>query len=244
MRTVLVTGSAKRLGKCLISHFAEMGDCVWVHYQHSKSAAEELVSKLIEQGADACAVQADISKKEAVLEMMSQIEERSGRIDVLVNNVGLYLCGDLLNYSTDDFERTIQTNLMGAYYCMQEAIKLMPNGGSIINIGYSGLLSIAAHPDNAAYVISKLGLLSLTKSYAVALGPKQIRCNMVSPGQLDNSVDLPANFDEVAPLKRAGTTDDIAKIVVFLCSEQASYITGQNIDVAGGYMLELKDHLA
>jgi NAD(P)-dependent dehydrogenase (short-subunit alcohol dehydrogenase family) len=243
MRTVLVTGSAKRLGECLVSHFAEMGDCVWVHYQHSRSAAEELVSKIKKNGAESYSVQADIRRKEAVVEMMGQIEKHSGRLDVLVNNVGVYLCGDLLGYSTDDFENTIQTNLIGAYYCMNEAIKIMPKGGSIINIGYSGLNSIAAHPNNAAYVASKLGLLSLTKSYAVALGPKEIRCNMVSPGQLDNSVDLPENFDDLSPLGRPGSPDDIAKTVAFLCSEQANYVTGQNIDVAGGYMLELQDHL-
>lgn len=240
MRNVLVTGSAKRLGKCISQHFAELGDRVWIHYNHSETEAQELAAALRAQGATAACIQADIGQRESVERLFQQI----GPLDILVNNVGLYICGDLLTYSTADFEQSIQTNLLGAYYCIQNALAQMPAGGSIINIGYSGLASLAAHPDSAAYVISKLGLLSLTKSYAVALGPKGIRCNMVSPGQLNNSVDLPANFAQLAPLKRAGTPEDIAQLVAFLCSDKASYITGQNIDVAGGYMLELQDHLS
>ena len=243
MRNVLVTGSAKRVGKCIQQHFAALGDRVWIHYNHSESAAQALVAELKADGITADCIQANISQRDEVDRMFEQIHSTSGPLDVLVNNVGLYLCGDLLEYPEADFEQTIQTNLLGAYYCIQSALTQMRSGANIINIGYSGLSSLAAQPDSAAYVISKLGLLSLTKSYAVALGPKGIRCNMVSPGQVNNSVALPEGFDQMAPLKRAGTPDDIAQLVTFLCSDKASYITGQNIDVAGGYMLELQDHL-
>ena len=106
---------------------------------------------------------------------------------MLVNNVGLYLCGDLLDPESD-FEQTIQTNLLGAYYCIR-APDADDAGANIINIGYSGLSSLAAQPDSAAYLISKLGLLSLTKSYAVALGPKGIDATW-SRRPLNNSVDL------------------------------------------------------
>ena len=92
--------------------------------------------------------------------MFEQIHNSSGPLDVLVNNVGLYLCGDLLDYKESDFEQTIQTNLMGAYYCIQSAPTQMKSGGNIINIGYSGLSSLAAQPDSAAYLISKLTALA------------------------------------------------------------------------------------
>ena len=114
-------------------------------------------------------------------------------------------------------------------------------GHQLLILGYSGISSLVAHPHNTAYSISKLGLLSLTKSYAHELGNKGIRVNMISPGQLDNLIDLPENFDNQVPLGRAGTIQDISNTMLFLISDQASYITGQNIDVAGGYMMKLED---
>jgi 3-oxoacyl-[acyl-carrier protein] reductase len=243
MRIVLVTGSARRLGKCFIKRFAEAGDKVWVHYRSSEKEAKALVTELTSEGYSARCLYADVSIREDVSKMMSIIKEEDGHLDVLINNVGLYICGDILTYSIAHFEQTIQSNLLGAYYCIHDALQIMNDGGSIINIGYSGLNAQAAHTYNTAYVVSKLGLSSLTKSYASALGDRQIRCNMISPGQLNNSVDLPKNIESLVPLGRAGTPDDIANLAVFLCSNEASYITGQNIDVAGGYMLKLQDHL-
>ena len=240
-KVALVTGSSKRVGRQLILALSEAGYDVWIHYHTSKQAATELASMIRKQHRIAHCLEGDIRKKEDVQNMVQRIQECSGRLDVLINNIGEYNCGPLLTYSVEDFESTIQSNLMGSFYMIHYALPLLQEGASIVNLGYSGISSLVAHPNNTAYSISKLGLLSLTKSYAHELGHKKIRVNMISPGQLDNSVDLPQNFDQQVPLGRAGTVHDISNLVLFLISEAASYITGQNIDVAGGYMMKLED---
>jgi NAD(P)-dependent dehydrogenase (short-subunit alcohol dehydrogenase family) len=134
----------------------------------------------------------------------------------------------------------MRTNLDGTFHCSQLAIPLMNHGGSIVNLGYVGISSMAGTTRTAAYSVTKAGILMLTRSLALELAPKGIRVNMVSPGQLDNSVDLPEDYARRIPLGRPGTSQEIAELVAFLASEQAAYITGQNIDVAGGLMLALR----
>ena len=239
----LVTGSAKRLGKHLVQTLSKDGAAVWIHYRNSEQDALRVQAQISAAGGIAHTVQADVAVRAEVDAMFEQIRQQSGRLDILINNVGEYKCGPLLDYSIDDFESALQTNLLGSLYCTKAALSLMSSGASIINIGYSGLNAVAAHTVNTAYTISKLGLLSLTKAYAVELAPMGIRVNMVSPGQLSNSVDLPADIGSKIPAGRAGEINDVANVVRFLISENAGYVTGQNIDVAGGYMLQLKDWL-
>ena len=240
-KVALVTGSSKRVGRQLIIELSAAGYDVWIHYNTSQREAHALRDSLQKNGSTAHCVSGDIRKKEDVQNMIQIIQNTSGRLDILINNIGEYKCAPLLEYPVTDFESTIQSNLLGSFYMIHYALPLLQNGASIINLGYSGISSMVAHPYNAAYSISKLGLLSLTKSYAHELGHRRIRVNMISPGQLDNSIDLPENFDIQVPLGRAGTVQDISNTMLFLISEKASYITGQNIDVAGGYMMKLQD---
>ena len=146
----------------------------------------------------------------------------------------------LLEYPVADFESTIQSNLLGSFYMIHYALPLLQNGASIINLGYSrNLLSGRSSSQcRLQYIQTRLALPC--KSYAHELGQK-IRVNMISPGQLDNSIDLPENFDNQVPLGRAGFIQRYIKHNAVLISDQASYITGQNIDVAGGYMMKLED---
>ena len=128
-------------------------------------------------------------------------------------------------------------NLSGAYYCCFHALRLMPSSGNIINIGMAGLEGARANVLGADYFVSKIGLLALTRSLAAAYAERNIRVNMVSPGQLDNSVDLPPpdEIGRTVPLGRAGALDEVAQAVAYLLD--ATYVTGVNIDVAGGYRL-------
>ena len=237
----LVTGSAKRVGKQLILTLSESNYDVWIHYKSSEKEAFELRDSIRKKGRVAHCIQGDIRDKKQVQNIIQSIKRISGRLDVLVNNIGEYKCAPLLEYPVEDFESTIQSNLLGSFYMIHYALPIFQRGGSIINLGYSGISSLVAHPHNTAYSISKLGLLSLTKSYAYELGSRGIRVNMISPGQLENSVDLPENFDQQVPLGRVGHVKDISNTLLFLINECASYITGQNIDVAGGYMMKLED---
>ena len=129
------------------------------------------------------------------------------------------------------------------YYMIQELHPLFnQEGGSIINIGYTGINSLAASKEATAYSISKTGLYILNRSYAVALAEKNIRVNMISPGHLQNSIDLPKDIKTSIPLGRPGKPKDILNLVDFIISSNATYITGQNIEVAGGYMMSLNTH--
>jgi 3-oxoacyl-[acyl-carrier protein] reductase len=241
-KVALVTGSAKRLGRELALRLGSGGYFTWVHYLASRAEAEAVLAEIRSGGGDGALIKGDMGRKRDVAAMAAKLARVSGRLDVLVNNVGIYRTGDLLEYPGDDFEATLQTNLVGAYRLIQLALPLFPAaGGSIINIGYSGVGSLAASMHNTAYLISKTGLLVLTKSLAQALGPRHIRVNMVSPGILDNSVELPKRPREYIPLGRLGGCGDICDAVAFLAGGQAGYITGVNLDVAGGYMLGLKE---
>ncbi len=239
-KVALVTGSAKRLGKALALRLAGAGYFTWVHYLSSKSEAEAVLALIHSKGGRGALVQADVAVADEVRALVEKIRMQSGRLDVLVNNVGIYRTGSLLEYSIEDFAATLQTNLVAAFHLSQSCLPLFPKaGGSIVNIGYAGIESQVASVHNTAYLISKNGLLVLTKSLAQALGPRAIRVNMVSPGILDNSVELPQHPKDHIPLERLGKCEDICDAVDFLVGERAGYVTGVNLDVAGGYMLKL-----
>lgn len=243
MKTALVTGSARRLGRALVESLARRGFTVWVHYRSSDDEARQVANAIEAAGGRAHLVGGDIGQASDVERMVAEVRARSGRLDLLVNNVGQYPTGSLLDLRPAHFADTLQTNLTGAYQLIHHSLPLFPaEGGCIVNIGYSGIEALGSSPMNTAYTISKTGLLVLTRSYAELLGPRNIRVNMVSPGQLDNSVDIPEDFAEHVPLGRPGSVRDIVQAVQFLVGDEASYITGQNLEVAGGYMLGVKDY--
>jgi len=241
-KVALVTGSAKRLGRAIAQRLAAEGYFTWVHYLSSRTEAAEALAAIRAAGGDGALVKGDVASSKDVAAMAERVRKVSGRLDLLVNNVGVYLTGDLPAYSVRDFTVTLRTNVVGAFDLIQSMLGLFPSaGGNIVNIGYSGVGSLAASTHNTAYLISKTGLLVLTKSLAQSLGPQGIRVNMVSPGILDNSVELPRRPRDYVPMKRLGRCADVAEAVAFLASPRAAYITGVNLDVAGGYMLGLKE---
>jgi 3-oxoacyl-[acyl-carrier protein] reductase len=234
-RVALITGAAKRLGRHLAGHLAGKGFHVLINYQSSQQEADALVSEVQQAGGSARAVRADISAKGQVADMFADLTQREGSLDLLINNVGNYTPGPIQDLSPDMWDECISANLSGAYYCCYEARTLLEaTGGQIVNIGYAGLDLNPATPGAVAYQVSKVGLLSMTRSLAVALAPS-VRVNMLSPGQLDDSIDLPSDLASAIPLGRAGSHEDIASALDFLLD--ASYVTGQNLDVAGGYRL-------
>jgi NAD(P)-dependent dehydrogenase (short-subunit alcohol dehydrogenase family) len=241
-KVALVTGSAKRLGREIALRLAAEGHFTWVHYLNSRAEAAETLAAIEAAGGSGALCRGDVASRKDVAAIASRIRGESGRLDVLVNNVGIYRTGDLERFAVEDFSATLQTNLIGTFDLIRRAQELFPaGGGSIVNIGYSGVGSLAGSTHNTAYLISKTGLLVLTKSLAQALGPRGIRVNMVSPGILDNSVELPRRPRDYVPLGRLGRCADVADAVAFLASEKASYVTGVNLDVAGGYMLGLRE---
>jgi len=234
----LVTGGAKRLGAQLCLKLAAAGWDLVVNYRKSEDAALNLVDRLGRLGAQARPTRADVSQAADVSAMFDSVRATEGRLDLLVNNVGNYEPKPLTELSVEDWDSCIAANLSGAFYCCREATALLKaSRGQIINLGYAGVDALVGNPDATAYQVSKSGLLVLTKSLAAALAP-EVRANMLSPGQLENSIDLPQDLEATLPIGRAGRLDEVADALLWLIA--ADYVTGVNIDVAGGYRLALR----
>ena len=244
-RVALVTGAAKRTGRGLALALAGAGADVVVHYGRSRQEAGSAVAEIAALGRRGIAIQADLGQPGEAERLIATALERAGRLDVLVNNVGNYPLGDPLGLTPDEFRATLETNLTAPYALIRAAQPALAASGSghVINLGYAGVEHLAANTRAMAYQISKAGLLVLTRSLAQALGPAGIRVNMISPGHIDNSVDLPADIRRHVPLGRPARVDDIAGALLFLLSPAGAYITGANLEVAGGYRLSLADTL-
>ncbi len=243
-KAYLITGAAKRLGKDLAEQLPRAGDTVFVHYNNSEKEALSLCHDLSKRKIKAHALKANIRLEKQCEDLVKQLKAKGGKLDVLINNVGNYSTGNLLEFSPKQFKSILEANLMGSYYLMHFCQDLISKGGSIINLGYTGLLGTLADVHSTAYTISKTGLLILTKSYAELLGPRKINVNMLSPGQLENSVDLPRNLKDWIPMGKAGTSSEISNMIKYLVSPKGKYITGQNIEISGGYMMSLSSHLS
>lgn len=230
-RVALVTGAARRLGAHLARRLARRGFHVLVHHRASVDGAEATVRAIADAGGSARAVAADLGDRGSIAAMFEDIRAREGRLDLLVNNVGNYEPRPLREVTPEAWDALIQVNLNGTWACCWHAERLMSRG-QIITLGYAGVDALVGNAAATPYQVSKTGLLVLTKSMAQAWAPR-IRANMVSPGQLENSVDLPDPAS--LPSGRAGTLDDVWGAVDYLLD--ADYVTGVNIDVAGGYHL-------
>jgi len=229
----LVTGGAKRLGRHLSLYLAARGYGVLVHYRRSAEAADEVVAEIVANGGAARAVSANLEDPDSIEALFDSIADREGSLSLLVNNVGNYDPKPLADVTPRQWNRLIGANLNGTWACCWHARKLMKTG-QIVTMGYAGVEALVANPEATPYQISKTGLLLLTKSMAADWAPA-IRANMISPGQLENSIDLPERVADAIPAGRAGALSDIAQALGFLLD--ADYVTGQNIDVAGGYRL-------
>jgi NAD(P)-dependent dehydrogenase (short-subunit alcohol dehydrogenase family) len=221
----------------LCTTLAARGYDVVILYRASETEARALETEINEAGQRARALVVDVSVESQVADVFQEIARSEGRVDLLVNNVGNYDPKHITKLDPAAWDATLASNLSGAYYCCYHAIKLMAQGGNIINIGMAGLEGIRANVHGTDYYVSKTGLLVLTRALASGYASRNIRVNMVSPGQLENSIDLPPPGDigRVVPLGRAGTLTDISQAVAYLLD--APYVTGVNIDVAGGYRL-------
>ncbi len=233
----VVTGGARRLGRHLCTALAARGYDVVILYRDSEADARSLEQQILATGQRARARAVDVGVERQVAEVFAEIAREEGHVDLLVNNVGNYNPQHVTRLDPAVWDATLATNLSGAYYCCFHTLPLMPSGSSIINIGMAGLEGIRANVHGTDYYVSKTGLLVLTRALAAAHAGRNIRVNMVSPGQLDNSIDLPPpeKIGRSVPLGRAGTLEDIAQAVAYLLD--ATYVTGVNIDVAGGYRL-------
>lgn len=227
---ILVTGGAKHLGGALCLALAEKGHSVAVHYNQSEKEAHQIVSECRALGGEASAIQGDFSSIATVQEFLGRYLSEFPDTMALINNVGGYLIGATLKTSIDEWMHLFQLNLHVPFMLTQAlAPLLIKNKGQVINIGTSGLRRQVANTYSSAYALTKEGLWGLTLSLARELAPEGVRVNMVSPGELEVSVDhVPL------PMQRPAYYWEVARVVNFLLDPASAYITGQNIEVAGG----------
>lgn len=234
MGWTLVTGGAKRLGAEICTTLAKQGHDILVHYNTSQKEALEVVAACRKQGVKAACIQGDFTSTASTQHFLNTLLKNYPDIHHLVNNIGNYLVASGLNTSEDDWQTLFQTNFHAPNACIQALLPSLKHAkGSIINIGVSGIDNLRANTHHTAFSITKTSLLLLTKSLARELAPFGIRINMVSPGYLDLSVDIPKDPTTI-PMHRLGTSAEVARVVAFLLNKENSYITGQNIEVAGG----------
>lgn len=233
---VLVTGGAKRLGAEICLSLAEQGYAIVVHYRHSEREAEDIAAKCRSFGSQAATIQGDFSSIAATEEFIFRYLKQFSQTRALINNVGNYYVGSVLQTPIEEWLHLFQLNL-NVPFLLSKALSphLVAQQGQIINLGVSGMHRLA-HTYAAAYHLAKHALLGLTLSLAKELAPQQVRVNMVSPGQLDISVDLEHDLPKL-PMQRPATCSEVCRVVSFLLDPKSAYITGQNIEVAGGWGL-------
>jgi 3-oxoacyl-[acyl-carrier protein] reductase len=242
-KTAVVTGASRGIGRAIALKLAKLGANIVVNYRNSVEAVQEVVSEIEALGVKALAVQCDISSYSDVEHMMKKCIEELGSLDILVNNAGITKDGLLMRMKEEDFDSVIDINLKGAFNCTRHvsAIMLKQRSGRIINI--SSVSGLTGNAGQVNYSSAKAGIIGMTKAVAREFASRGITCNAIAPGyiQTDMTESLPAKVKESIlnsiPLKRLGMPGDVANAVAFLASEEASYITGQVINVDGGMVM-------
>jgi len=238
-RIALVTGASRGIGRACALELAKAGAKVALAARQTDKL-EEVAAEIRAGGGEAFVVPLDLSAQESIKEGIARVAKEFGRIDMLVNNAGVTKDGLALRMKADDWNFVLQTNLTGAFFCIQQVISPMmrERWGRIVNI--SSVVGEAGNAGQANYVASKAGLIGLTKSLAQELGSRNITVNAVAPGFIETDMtaglkdELKAKITAGIPLGRIGRAEEVACAVRFLCSEEAGYITGNVIDVNGG----------
>ena len=242
-KTAVVTGGSRGIGRAIAVALAAEGAKVAVIYAGNAAAAEETLSLIKEQGGEAVAMQCDVADDAAVSDMINAVKEQFVSVDILVNNAGITRDGLLMRMKEGDWQAVLDTNLTGVFHCTKAVTKLMmkQRSGAIINI--TSVVGQTGNAGQANYAAAKAGMIGFTKSVAKELASRGIRVNAVAPGCIDT--DMTAVLSDAVkedmlksiPLGRVAQPEEVAKAVVFLASDNASYITGQVLNVDGGMVM-------
>lgn len=241
-KVAIVTGASKGIGAEIARALAEAGAAVAVNYASSKEGADRVVADIKSKGGKAISVKGSVANADDIKNIFAETKKTFGSLDILVNNAGVYLFQPLESVTEAEFHRQFDTNVLGTIFAAQEAAKYFgPEGGSIINV--SSVASLAALPGSVTYSATKGAVDAVTRVLAAELGAKKIRVNTIAPGVVETEGVhtlgiLGSDFEKQAvqqtPLGRIGQPDDVAKVAVFLASDQSSWITGERLAVSGG----------
>jgi 3-oxoacyl-[acyl-carrier protein] reductase len=241
-KVAVVTGASKGIGASIALHFAAEGAIVVVNYSSSKAGAEGVVKEIQSKGGKALALQANMTSPKEIQRLFSETKKAFGKLDILVNNAGMYEFAPIEKITSEHFHKMFDLNVLGLLLASQEAVKSFgKKGGTIVNI--SSVVSSYSEPGISVYSGTKGAVDAITRSLAKELGPRKIRINTINPSMVATEGVHEAGLDEgkfrqeieqKTPLGRIGQPQDIARAVVFLASDDASWITGSSLFITGG----------
>ena len=238
-KVAIITGSSRGIGKAIATRLAKDGAAVVINYSHSADKAEAAVKEIEQGGGKAVAIQADVSKVSDLEGLFAQTVDKLGKVDILVNCAGVVVYKPIVDVTEDDFDKIMAVNVKGTYFACQQAAKRMADSGRIINI--SSTTTALMLPTYSAYVATKGAVEQISRVLCKEVGDRNITVNIVSPGPTDTPLfrkgkteEQIEQFGDMAALGRIGQVEDIADAIAFLCTDDARWITGQNIRVNGG----------
>jgi 3-oxoacyl-[acyl-carrier protein] reductase len=241
-KTVIITGASRGIGKGIAELFAQQGANIAFTYSSSKESADILEQELTTNGVKAKGYQSNAANFDEAQKVVEDVIAEFGTVDVLINNAGITKDNLLMRISEEDFDKVIEVNLKSVFNMTKavQRIMLKNRKGSIINM--SSVVGLKGNAGQSNYAASKAGIIGFTKSIALELGSRNIRCNAIAPGFIETEMTAKLNEDVVQgwrdsiPLKRGGSTVDVANCCLFLASDMSAYITGQTINVDGGML--------
>ena len=239
-KIAIITGASRGIGESIAKSFISQGAIVAFTYRSSEEKAKELEKSLTANGGTAKGFKSDASKMEDAENLVQEVLESYGGVDIVVNNAGITDDTLLMRMSEDQWDRVINVNLKSCFNLTKAVMRTMlkARSGSIINI--SSVVGVQGNAGQANYAASKAGILGFTKSVALELGSRNIRCDAIAPGFIETEMTANLDADTVQgwrnaiPLKRGGTPEDVANACIFLASDMSSYVTGQTLNVCGG----------
>jgi len=242
-KVAIITGASRGIGKGIAEKFIEQGAKVVFTYASSEEKARAFESELAAKGGVAKGYKSDAANFDAAQALIDQVVADFGTVDILVNNAGITRDTLLMRMSEEQWDEVMRVNLKSVFNLTKSVIKpmLKARAGSIINM--SSVVGVKGNAGQANYAASKAGIIGFTKSVAAELGSRNIRCNAIAPGFIET--EMTGALDEktvqewrnAIPLKRGGSTEDVAQATLFLASEMSSYITGQTLHVCGGMLM-------
>ncbi|MGA8445974.1 MAG: glucose 1-dehydrogenase [Roseiarcus sp.] len=240
-KVAIVTGASKGIGAAIARALAKAGAAVAVNYASNKADADRVVSEIVNAGGKAAAIQADVVKRADVQRLFAETKAKLGRPSILVNNAGVYKFGPFESLTEEDFHRHFDTNVLGAILATQEAVRAFDGaGGSVINL--STISSMNPSPNSLFYSASKSAIDTITRELALELAGKGIRVNAIAPGMTETEGFAAAGLSAESakalgfslPMGRLGKPEDIARVALFLASDQSAWVTGERISASGG----------
>jgi 3-oxoacyl-[acyl-carrier protein] reductase len=240
-KVAIVTGASKGIGAAIARRFGEAGAAVAVNYASDKAGADRVVEQIKRDGGKAVSIQANVSKSADVKRLFAETKAMLGALNILVNNAGVFTFEPLEAVTEEEFHRQFDTNVLGTLLATQEAVTAFNGeGGSVINI--STISSINPVPSSVVYSASKAAIDSITKALAKELGDRKIRVNAIAPGMTESegfkalgiTLETAKAIGLPIPLGRLGQPEDIARVALFLASDQSSWLTGERISASGG----------